>query len=106
MPFILIAALALWWFFGDPGTTVADWLYPDEAAPWETVDAFYYPNRQDLTKHEEFKGLDSVTGCRSMVQNMALRHNDQLITKGDYECGVGQLKGDFAGLNVYRLTVK
>ncbi len=51
MPWIVIAAIGLWFFFGTPAKTLANWFWTDSAAPWETVDAFYYPDRSDLTNN-------------------------------------------------------
>lgn len=106
MPFILAVGIAAWLFFGNGARTIADWFYPKDAAPWETVDAFYYPDRGDLTKQERLSGLTSIEACKAAVKNMALRNNDPRIEQGDYECGVGHLTGNYGGLAVYRVTVR
>ncbi|MBB5539534.1 hypothetical protein [Rhizobium giardinii] len=85
--------------------TIANVLYEEDAAPWETVDAFYYPDRGDLTVHQAAYGLENVAACRSAVNAMARLNNDPSLTRGDYECGVGKLS-DFASIGVYRLTVR
>jgi hypothetical protein len=95
-----------WFAFGTPPGDVADWLWPDDAAPWETVDAFYYPNRSDLTRDVRKFDLDNVDGCRSWVNVQAHAHNDPWITQGDYECGVGYIESLGLGLRVYRTTVR
>lgn len=65
MPLIILIAIGLWFWFGDPLKTVANWFWESNAAPWETVDAFYYPNRNDLTQFQKMPGLNSVDECRS-----------------------------------------
>lgn len=79
--------------------------YRELRTPWEEVDAFYYPNKNDLTIHFESKGYDSIEDCRSWVKSYAYSVNDQYLTKGDYECGVGYLE-DYHGINIYRLTLR
>jgi hypothetical protein len=110
MPKIKIATVV---FFGfvlascSPRETVANLFYANDAAPWETVDAFYYPNRADLTINQSQMGLADVAGCRDAVRSMAALTNDPQLLRGDYECGVGRIdKPEYAGVNVYRLTVR
>ena len=100
---IIIAAIA-WYVFGDPPKTVANWFWDDRAAPWESVDAFYYPSRADLTKHREALDLDDVQACRDWAYAEATRNRDPGMQRGTYECGVGRLD-DWGGLRVYRLIV-
>jgi hypothetical protein len=105
MPLLIIIAIGLWFAFGDPAKTVANWFWEDGPAPWESVDAFYYPNRSDLTAHMEMTGFDDVDACRIWVRRTAVAHGDALLMRGDYECGVGKIESDY-GLNVYRITVR
>jgi hypothetical protein len=70
------------------------------------VDAFYYPDRNDLTVHEVFLDVGSVQGCRDAVFTAAARHGDANLERGDYECGVGPTGDDFGGMKVYQETVK
>lgn len=48
--FLLLGAGALWFWLGDPPKDAANWFWPDSPAPWEQVDAVYYPDNSDLTK--------------------------------------------------------
>lgn len=105
MPLLLLVGVGLWFLFGTPLVTVADWLWGSEAAPWETVDAFYYPNRGDLTEYQFAGGLSSVQSCRDQVHLMAARNNDPGLMRGSYECGV-QMIDTFGTLKVYRATVR
>lgn len=105
MKFFLILGIGLWFWLGEPKTNVADWVWEDGAAPWEEIDAFYYPNRNDLSQFEMQRGLKSVSSCRDWVRRAASIRGDTGLTRGDYECGVGRLD-DFGGIRVYRLTVR
>lgn len=105
MPILLILVGAAWWFFGDPARDVAKWFWPEEAAPWETVDGYYYPDRTDLTRHVAHTGFSSVDDCRAWIYAEAERQKDAGLARGDYECGVGKMRSEY-GLNVYRATVR
>ncbi len=101
---LAIIAGAVWWALSISKNTLAGWFWPDDAAPWETVDAYFYPNRSDLTVHLERSGLASVTECRAWVQREAEKRQDAQMLRGDYECAVGRLQSSY-GMNVYRLTI-
>lgn len=72
----------------------------------DQVDAFYYPNKNDLTKHEFFPNVGSVDNCRTVVIQAAAKHNDPQMARGDYECGVGPTGENFGDIAVYKDTVK
>jgi hypothetical protein len=40
-----ILGLIVWGALGNPTQTIAGWLWPHSPAPWEGVDAYYYPTR-------------------------------------------------------------
>jgi hypothetical protein len=105
MPVLIMIAIALWFLFGDPKKVMANWFFESEAAPWETVDAFYYPSKMDLSIVETMTNFESVDACRSWVYIKAAVNNDSSMERGDYECGVGFLESSY-GLSVYRLTVR
>lgn len=105
MRWVVILAIGAWFLFGTPSKNVANWFWPDSAAPWETVDAFYYPNRFDLGSFLSQRNLQSVQECRDWVLSIATSRGDPNLTVGDYECGVEQIDS-FGGLSVYRLTVR
>ena len=106
MPVLILIALAAWAYFGSPKRDVADWFWKDDAAPWETVDAFYYPDRQNLSVDVRRLGIATVSECRAWVAAQAASRNDPGIQRGSYECGVG-FQYLFAGnLRVYRRTVR
>lgn len=104
LPVILFIAAVLWFAFGDPGRTIAGWFWEYDAAPWERVDAFYYPDRSNLNNFKERSNVDGIEGCRAWVYGMAASNNDPSLTRGDYECGVGEPKNMY-GMKVYRTTV-
>ncbi|MBX4895412.1 MULTISPECIES: hypothetical protein [Rhizobium] len=106
LPLLLCAGVGLWFWFGEPGKFVANQVYKTDAAPWETVDAFYYPDRGNLLLFKSKAGLRNVDDCRMAVGRLADEASDPGLSRGDYECGVGKLKGDYYGLSVYRLTVR
>ena len=105
MRWIVILVIGAWFLFGTPAKKVANWFWPDGAAPWETVDAFYYPNRSDLRDFLSRRGLNSVQACRDWVYSIAASRDDPNLVLGDYECGVEQIDS-FGGLSVYRTTVR
>jgi hypothetical protein len=70
------------------------------------VDAFYYPNRADLTQHVEVLDVGSVEECRRIVYQLALENNDPDMVRGDYECGVNPSNETFGGIRVYEETVR
>jgi hypothetical protein len=106
MPFIVFAAIGLWFLFGQPAQTVANWFWASDAAPWETVDAFYYPNRDNLIVFKRAAGFDSVQACRDWVYSAASANSDAGLKRGDYECGIQKLHTYSTGISVYRATVR
>ena len=105
MPLILLIVIGLWFWFGNPMKDVAGWIYKTEPAPWETVDAFYYPNIANMSDYRTQKNLKDISECREWVYQMAGINGDPSLRKGDYECGVGKPETRY-GLNVYRITIK
>lgn len=105
MPVFLILIICAWFIWGDPPKTVANWFWADDAAPWETVDAFYYPDRSNLTIYDSSTGFGSVEGCRNWVRLSAALRGDPNLIRGDYECGI-EVVDTFAGIPVYRTTVR
>jgi len=69
------------------------------------VDAFYYPNSNDLTVHAEFIDVGSIENCRSVVYAEAANNGDPTMALGDYECGVG-VSDKYGSLRVYEKTVR
>lgn len=57
----LLLAFGLW-YFGTPFKTAAEVFWPNSPAPWETVEAYYYPNefRHGLPIESE-----SLAKCRA-----------------------------------------
>lgn len=105
MPYLIIFAVGLWFLIGDPAKSIANTFWEGEAAPWETVDAYYYPNRSDLSVFQSRLRLSSVDDCRVWVRMAAAANNDIGVVRGDFECGI-EVIDTFAGINVYRTTVR
>ena len=105
MRWIVALAIVAWFVFGSPVKDLANWFWSDSAAPWETVDAFYYPDRSDLGEFLSQGGFGSVQECRDWIYSIAASKNDPTLIRGDYECCVGQIDS-FGGMSVYRLTVR
>jgi hypothetical protein len=105
MALVIIAGLALWFFVGEPRVTIANWIWPETPAPWEDVDAVYYPDRDNSLVDVSAPHVGTVEACRAWVYDRAAGNSDPALTRGDYECGVGSLR-NMGSLRVYRLTVR
>lgn len=92
MRVIAFIGLLLWFAFGEPGRTIAGWFWEYDAAPWERVDAFYYPDRNNLEKFKQHSNVGGVEKCRAWVIDKAAENEDPYMQRGDYECGVGEPK--------------
>jgi hypothetical protein len=101
MPFVIFVALAIWFLFGTPSKTVANWFWEYEAAPWEAVYAIYYPDRQDLSKQIGPHQTDDADGCLNWSRLQARRHDDPGFRRGDFMCYAGE-PYDSNGFSVYR----
>lgn len=102
---LLLVVGGLWFWLGNPQRDVAEWFYKSDAAPWETVDAFYYPDRSDLSDWREARNLTSSEECRDWVYAAAASNNDPGLQRGDYECALGK-PYDYSGMAVYRATIR
>jgi len=98
------AVLVLWVLFGHPMSFIAGVFWSESNAPWEKVDAFYYPDANNLSEWESKMNVGSVQECRDWVEDYAATKGDSNLNRGDYECGVGCRSRD--GFNVCRLTVE
>lgn len=103
--FFALAGLALWALLGSPNADIAGLFWPSGPAPWEQVDALYYPDRRRLSDHRMARGVGSLDACRAWVRAMAEANDDRGLSRGDYECAVGKLR-DWGGVGVYRVTVR
>lgn len=69
------------------------------------VDAYYYPDRSNLSVYEVEYNVGSLDACRDWVYTQAAKNNDPNLSRGDYECGVGP--GEKLGsLTIYDETVR
>lgn len=72
----------------------------------EQVDAYYYPNKNDLTRHEFFPNVGSLESCRAVVVQAAAKRSDPNLLRGDYECCLGPTGDKLGEISVCRDTVK
>lgn len=71
----------------------------------DQVDAFYYPDANNLLVHQEFLDVGSVERCREVVYAAAAINEDPNLERGDYECGIGP-QSKFGDLTVYKETTR
>lgn len=69
------------------------------------VDAYYYPDRSNLSAYKVEYNIGSVEACRDWVYSQAAENNDPQLTRGDYECGIGPGK-KIGSLTIYDETVR
>jgi hypothetical protein len=100
-----LAGLIVWGGLGNPAETIAGWISPHSPAPWESVDAFYYPDKSNLGVSLENHDVGGLAQCRIWVSSAAVKQNDPQLELGDYECGVGYLHSQ-SSLKSFRLTVR
>lgn len=105
LPHFATGGFCVWAAFGSPANDLAGLFWPERPAPWERIDAFYYPDRRNFSVHRAAHDVGSLGGCRSWVRAMAEANADPGVTHGDYECGVGKLR-EWGGLTVYRITAR
>lgn len=78
---ILLLSLIMLLAGCSPEAVVADAFWEDEPAPWEEVDAFYYPNKHNLNIVESQPGLKTLDECRAWVQDRADQNNDRSLPR-------------------------
>ncbi len=105
MGWVFCGVVLLWLVFGNPGSSIAGWFWPETNAPWEQVNAFYYPDSGDLTQDKRQMDVGSVEACRDWVDEQARAVGDPDMLNGDYECGVG-CKEMGEGMFMCRLTIE
>lgn len=101
---LIVGILLIVWALSVAPSFLAKTFWPDSSAPWEKVNAFYYPNANDLTEWESQINVGSIQACRDWVKDSAAAKGDPNLEHGDYECGVGCKNKD--GFNVCRLTIE
>ena len=100
-----ILGFMVWAALGSPRQTVTGWIWPHSPAPWEAVDAFYYPDKSNLEVSLDNLDVGGLAQCRAWVNSTAAKQKDPQLERGDYHCGVGYLNAQ-GSLNSYRLTVR
>jgi hypothetical protein len=100
-----IPGLIVWGILGNPTQTIAGWSWPHSPAPWEAVDAFYYPDKNNPTISSGNPDVGGLAQCRTWANSLARKQEDPQLKWGDYHCGVGYLDAQ-GSLTSYRLTVR
>jgi hypothetical protein len=67
-------------------TLVAGWLLLLVACGRDTWMGTVYPDRSDLTRHEQIGWYESLPACRGAAQRRL--HQLRAAESGDYECGL------------------
>ena len=80
---MLLIGGGLWYWLSDPQKDLADWFFKEDAAHWETVNAFYYPDRNDLSIWRTGTELPNVQACRDWVCSMAVPYRGPGLMRGD-----------------------
>src|SRR4051812_17219954 len=62
-----ILGLMVWGALGSLRETITGWLWPYTPAPWEDVDAFYYPDKSNQTVFIGNHGVGGLAQCRLWV---------------------------------------
>lgn len=106
MQVLVFIGLILWAVFGSPKKDVANWFYDYKPAPWETIDAFYYPDNNNLSKHSVAYGINSLDECRRWASGQAAANNDPYFTRSSFLCWIGKTGEEFAGMKVYRTNAR
>ena len=104
--FLFFCALLAWATLGSPKQDAANIFWGDNPAPWEQVDAFFYPSRSNLLVDVRRLNLRSLDECRNWVREQARQNGDSSLSRGSYECGVGFLGTVAGSLRMYRRTVR
>ncbi len=99
---IFILALGAWIIAGDPQKNIADTLWADSSAPWEKVDGFYYPAKDNHNQFERKLRMKSSKECKDWAIERATAHKDEKFAKSEFECKVGMSDKT----NKYRVVIK
>ena len=100
-----ILGFMVWAALGSPRQTVTGWIWPRSPAPWEAVDAFYYPDKNNPAISIGNPDVGSLARCRTWAKSAAAKQDDPQLERGEYHSGVGYLDAQRSP-NSYRLTVR
>lgn len=86
---------------------LAIWAYSYFGKYERRVDAYYYPDRHNLSEDISYRDIGSVEACRDWAYSTARRYDDPQMRRGTYECGVDPLREqDLPSVTIYRETVQ
>jgi hypothetical protein len=83
---VLVAALILWFLFGNPMNFIAGLVYPRSPAPWEVIDLVFLPDRADPQRQMRVPDLHSLLECRTQAQQLAREQDDYAMKKAAWHC--------------------
>ena len=72
----------------------------------DVVNAYYYPNKNNLTYHQLFANVGSVENCRLVVRDAAAKRGDPDLVRGDYECCVNPTGEKLGEITICNETVR
>lgn len=105
LKFFIVTLVLHYLIFGSPMKDLGNLLWPEDAAPWESVDVYYYPDARDPSRFESETGLESRDKCRDWAFAAAARNRDPDFEQGDYECGIGKVD-EFESMTIYRIVAQ
>jgi len=105
MRVVLMIAAAFTLTGCNPKNEVASLFWPESPAPWETVDAYYYPDADRMWELERLEGFATVSACKVWAWDQAMVRGDTMMKRGAYECGFGAY--GYLGLKpIYRVVTQ
>lgn len=104
---IVVSVPALIVVFWINRVAVADLFWVDGPAPWEHVDGYFYPDKNDKSKKEIVRKIGGLQECKEWGEAKSNSIGDPLQVRSTYECGVGEFLEEAKewGLDVHRLVI-
>ena len=100
----IVAGLFAWFALSNPKQDIADVIWPKSPAPWEQVDAYYYPYRDQTQQSHSAFHFQSVKDCRDWIEGKALEYGDTNPGEGAWRCAIGEYD-KMSEQQTYRLTL-
>jgi len=101
----VVAAIVIWFVFGEPLAAVAGLFYSSAPAPWEEIDLVYFPDKLDASTNKITSDLGSLSECRTWANHQAGQYDDPRMERGRYECRTASASL-FGSQRNYRLSLQ